>query len=833
MIKRTHLFLMILAGSAVTAAAQSGNWVLDQFDNDTTPSYVDQHWGSAKPSLVWNTNNSATTLGPNNPGSGSSKWVIPWTTTGDQIMVTHAFAGASNLNQYTTVNFDIRFDSASATDGHGSFGALEIDWVPQADGWASTPNPPQAYTAFPTSNTNWVHVSMPLNAGGNPKLSAVTGIGFKLQQNKTGSDLTGTTTFYLDNIILSGLGAPQIVQLTPAQLWQRLEFQLPNIPAAANPFDPAQIRLDATFTLPSSRTVTVPAFWYQGYQRLLSGGNEQDTLTGSAGWRLRFTPPETGGYSLSLTIQTNGAPYGTIVTNFTVAATSAPARFGYVGISTNQQYFQTSDGQALPLIGEDVCWPSGRGTYDYDSWFSSMQSAGENFARLWMSPMSFGIETVPTSLNNYSLAPAWQLDYVLQLAEQKGIYLQFALDFHGMFVTQPDYWGGGNYWPQNPYNLTNGGPCVNPNAFFTNATAKAVYQKRLRYLAGRYGYSQNLLGWEFFNEIDNDYAFLNANDVAAWHALMGNWLHTNDPFGHLITTSLTYASAHAELWSLPQLDYVSEHAYTMANSPLTIASDSQTFLKTYGKPIMVGEFGTSWQGWNRSADPYLRGFREGLWSGALGGSVGTSMAWWWQNIDSENDYSIYAALAKILHRTSWGAGSWTNITFRTGSQILSGLGQRGSRESLLYLVAADAVFPTGGTNVSLPPQQGQSVALSNWSPGTYYAEWYDPATGTQVGASQGTTVSGILTLPLPDYTVDLVGKVYPPPTLSVPLVNPAGYFQFQLNSETWGQYAIQKSTDLVNWTSMFAVTNVQGAIVVTNPEPIDGVSEFFRASKSF
>jgi hypothetical protein len=676
-------------------------------------------------------------------------------------------------------------------------------------------------------------VSLPLNASGNAKLSVVTGIGFKLQQNKTGADLTGTTTFYLDNIILGGLGTPQIVQLTPAQLWQRLEFQLANMPPAANPFDPAQIRLDATFTLPSTRTVTVPAFWYQGYQRSLSAGNEVDTLTGSAGWRLRFTPPETGAYLLSLTIQTNGVPYGTLVTNFTVATIPIPARFGYVGIRTNQQYFQTGDGQALPLIGEDVCWPSGRGTYDYDSWFASMQSAGENFARLWMSPMSFGIETVPTSLNSYSLAPAWQLDYLLQLAEQKGIYLQLALDFHGMFVTQPDYWGGGNYWPKNPYNITNGGPCVNPNAFFTNATAKTIYQKRLRYLVGRYGYSPNLLGWEFFNEIDNDYAFLNANDVAAWHGLMGNWLHTNDPFGHLITTSLTYASSHPELWSLPQLDYVSEHAYTMANSPLTIASDSQLFLKTYDKPIMIGEFGTSWQGWNRSADPYLRGFREGLWSGALGGSVGTSMAWWWQNIDSENDYSVYAALAKILQRTSWGAGSWTNITFRTGSQILSGVGQRGARESLLYLVAAGAVFPTGSTNVSLPLQQGQSVALSNWLPGTYYAEWYDPGTGTFVGASQGTTVSGILTLPLANYTVDLVGKVYPPPTLSVPSVNPAGYFQFQLNSETWGQYAIQKSTDLANWTPMFTVTNVQGTIVVTNPEPIDGVSEFFRAQKSF
>ena len=59
------------------------------------------------------------------------------------------------------------------------------------------------------------------------------------------------------------------IPLTPAQLWQRMEFQIINVPAAANPFDPDSIRLDMAFTLPSGRIVTVPAFWYQGYQRQL------------------------------------------------------------------------------------------------------------------------------------------------------------------------------------------------------------------------------------------------------------------------------------------------------------------------------------------------------------------------------------------------------------------------------------------------------------------------------------------------------------------------------------------------------------------------------------
>ncbi len=460
--------------------------------------------------------------------------------------------------------------------------------------------------------------------------------------------------------------APRISQVTSPQLWQRLEFSISNVPSVANPYDPNIIRLDATFTFPSGQKTTVPAFWYQAYLRSLSGGYENDTPAGTPGWRLRFTPPATGSYSLSLAILTNGQPSGSpVITNFTVPASLPPPRFGYVGLASNRQYFQTGDGQALRLIGEDVCWPDGPGTYNYDTWFSTMQGGGENYTRIWMCPWAFGIEDASTSLDNYSQQPAWQLDYVLQLAEQSGIYILFSLDYHGMFATEPDSWGGNNYWPENPYNVTNGGPCTVANDFFANTAAETVYQKRLRYLIARYGYSQNLLAWEFFNEIDNDYSFLNATDVAAWHGLMGGWMHTNDVFGHLVTTSLTGDSDRPEIWSLPQLDFAAYHSYGEAGPASRLSTVAQSFLQEYGKPMMVGEFGTSSAGWNRTNDPYLRGWRQGIWGGALGGSVGTAMSWWWDNIDSEDDYPTYAALGAILNRTGWGIGAWTNIAFQT------------------------------------------------------------------------------------------------------------------------------------------------------------------------
>ncbi len=760
----------------------------------------------------------------------------------------------------------------------------------------------------------------------------------------------------------------------------------------SNPFDPDVARVDALFRYPSGRTITVPGFWYQGYTRTLSGSSEVLTASGAAGWRVRFLPSEPGSYSVSVSAWTNGQYFGTSTPlAFSVVSNAPVNRWGNVRVASSRQYFETSDGQPLRLIGENVCWPGSRGTYDYDTWFPAMQAAGENYARLWMCPWAFGIENDPNTLTHYRLDQAWKLDYVMGLAEQRGIYLLLCLDYHGMFEVQPDYFGGNNYWPQNPYNITNGGPCINQNAFFTNSTARTIYEKRLRYLAARYGYSQNLLAWEFFNEIDNEYAYLNATDVAAWHGNVGAWLHANDPWGHLVSTSLTGNSDRPEIWSQFPLDYAAYHSYGETGPATRIAQVTQDFLNRYHKPVMVGEFGTDWRGWNRSNDPYLRGWRQGLWGGALGGSVGTSMTWYWENIQSENVYPMYTALGSILNRTGWGRGGWTNIGFRTsgsppslvgalvpggqpftaflvlggtwgglpsgllavanpdsanyapstlnsffhgtahpelrvpcrlnawftnsarlvmhlnsvsGGAIMSvlvdnvqlyrtnlpnldgtwnvnneynmdipvniaagkhsivitnagldwfyldwlrlenvlpayyspnwapspgSIGLRGNHESLMYVLAPGNAFPANATNSVLPLQQAGYLQLTNWPAGKFYAEWYDPPTGTNVARTSSTTTNGVLTLPLPDYREDLAGIVYPAPVLLSIGLDTNNAFLFQLSSETGGRYEIKNSADFTNWTTFLLVTNVTGTLPLSTPTAPPNSDNFFRA----
>lgn len=474
----------------------------------------------------------------------------------------------------------------------------------------------------------------------------------------------------LASVLPNLLPAAHLVPLAEPRLWQRAEWRIEGAPVTANNFDPDLVRIDATITTPTRRRLTVPAFWFQDYTRALVDGAQVLTPVGEPEWRLRFTPDEPGEYSLALAIAQPGQPPADApAIRFLVAATPSPEAAGWVRVAPDRRYLETSTGQPLRLIGANVCWGgNARGTYDYDQWFPAMRDTGENFARLWFAPWSMGLEHRPATLNRYDLAAAWQADHVLELAERCGLYVLIAMDHHGMFMSNDPAWGGSNnHWLINsPYAKENGGPCATANEFFTSPAARQLYQKRLRYLIGRYGYSPRLLSWQFFNEIDNSYiprSTLVHADVLAWHRDMGRWLKAHDPYQHLVSTSLTGASDRPDYWALPEMDFSVYHSYGEADPARYVARLSADMARRYAKPVMIGEIGTDFRQWTIANDPYLRGFRQGLWGATLGGSVGTSMSWWWEDLHADQVYPFYTVLRDVMQRAGWLDGAWRPAEF--------------------------------------------------------------------------------------------------------------------------------------------------------------------------
>ncbi len=462
------------------------------------------------------------------------------------------------------------------------------------------------------------------------------------------------------------------------RVWCVSEFEVRGVPPCENPFNADELAVDAVFTGGAGGEIRLPGFWYRPFTRRLvqrQARNKQGETTtreaeeltpsGEAGWRVRFTPVQEGTHRWRIELRRGAAGAARVQGTGTIAVGPAPegAR-GFVRVEpTDRRYFMRDDGTPLPLLGECCCWHGARGTFDYDDWLADFSANGMNYLRLWMWPRAFGIEVLEGERANYNQENAWRLDHVLRTAHAHGAAAMLCLDYHGVFQVKPDMWGGNNYWPQHPYNVATGGPCKTQKDFFTSAEAAALYRKRLRYLIGRYSALPSVMAWQFFNEINNVYRYLNARDVVAWHDRTAQWLKGQDPYRHPITTSFGSKGEQAAMWRLQSLDFAQWHLYLNwaghYRHPAAMCEDVATrFTGSYGKPIFVGEYGTSGLGWEPAIDPHLRGLQQAVWGGIMTGTAGTSMPWWWEKMHAAKVHRLWRALGAFIEGTGLGRAGW-------------------------------------------------------------------------------------------------------------------------------------------------------------------------------
>lgn len=465
--------------------------------------------------------------------------------------------------------------------------------------------------------------------------------------------------------------ALRAVRLNTASVprYGKLEMRLDLSATYDNPFDPDQIAVTAAFTSPQGRTAVVNGFLNQDFARRLDSGHERVDAAGTPYWDIRFAPDAVGVWRARITAHDRTGAVTRSV-SFRVTPSSSP---GFERRSRrNPAVFAYDDGKPFFLIGENMGWGNGPGTFSYDDWLPALGRAGGNWIRLWMGTWtalewppdrSVTGDSVPQAgLGVYNLANAWRVDKVLDTAAQNNISVMLCLGTYGEFTTG-GYFGEGQ-WPHNPYNAANGGPCATPADFWTNPTARRFYRMRLRYLAARYGCRTNLHAWEFWNEAPNT--------PAAWVGEMGRALkgvgefhgQPLDPYRHLVTT--TYGSD--AIWKVPELDFTQTHSYGTGNIPdhATVARDDARQNAVYGKPHLMAEFGIDWRKSDAAYDPQglAINWHNGLWAAALAGDAGGAMLWWWDNyVAPQHLYSQLTGLRRFVDTVPWTAGPWTPLAF--------------------------------------------------------------------------------------------------------------------------------------------------------------------------
>lgn len=439
---------------------------------------------------------------------------------------------------------------------------------------------------------------------------------------------------------------------TVVDRYAKLELTLDLSATYDNPFDPEDIDVTAEFRGPDGTTLRVPGFFYQAFSGIRFGGNDYLTPQGPPGWRVRFAPNVPGPWSAVVTVRDRSGQVTSAPVSFECSAAATARDPGFIRrVPDNPYYLQFDNGQPYFAVGENICWGP---TERYAEWFKSLGNAGGNYTRIWLVRWNMGLEWTNQGtrtgtyygLGKYSLDNAYRLDTVMDLARQNGIRVMLCLGYHGELMETPDYFKT-NCWQWNPYNAANGGPCEKPADFWTNEQARKLYQRRLRYHIARWGWDTHVLSWEFWNEV---------NAPAPWVAEMARYMHANDPFHHLVTT--TYGND--AVWKIPEIDYTQAHTYgSDENRPTTaptIANTSRDYTRQWPKPFMMGEFGIDWKASDSAHDPKHLGtsLHDGIWAAIMNRSFGTAAIWWWDNyIHPFNLYHEFTAARKFVDSVPW------------------------------------------------------------------------------------------------------------------------------------------------------------------------------------
>jgi len=395
-----------------------------------------------------------------------------------------------------------------------------------------------------------------------------------------------------------------------------ISFQLPHI--QGNPFDFNENDVKATISEPNGSKITLPAFF--------DGGDL---------WKVRFTPLMTGRHQVT-EVTLNGAPVNVgKMENKTFQVTGKPSD-GFIKISTNDPMrFVFDDGKPYYPIGNDLGWGNGKPGY-ITSILDKMGKAGENWSRIWMCAwdnlnLDWGGDS-QGRIGYLRLDVAKRWDHIISTAQRDNIHIQLVLQYHGEYSTTTN-----SNWNENPWNKKNGGFLNSPEEFFTNPKAIALTEAKFRYIIARWGYSPAIMAWEIFNEVQWTDAISHHDEAAvgAWHKTMADFIRSQDPYHHLVTTS---SDLNLPIWE--DMDYLQPHEYVA--DPL--ATFSAYDAKHLAKPWFMGETGPNGD-MSKNDGPWLE---QALWGGMMSDSSGAAEFWAWDAVDSQNLYPQYLAATTFM-----------------------------------------------------------------------------------------------------------------------------------------------------------------------------------------
>ncbi len=442
--------------------------------------------------------------------------------------------------------------------------------------------------------------------------------------------------------------APEIIRLRQRSdsvgLFEKFEVSLELKCDFVNPFDPADIDIQAEFTAPSGKKWKINGFY---------------NFSRSTLWQIRFSPDEIGKWSYSVTVKDKN---GTVSSSSLSFVAVPSKRNGPIRVADNKRYLVHSNGKDFFGVGlwyNDGYEGFGSGRVEATE-LDRLKSLGVNFISTYITPL----ETWATGVGRYDQNIAGRLDELLEMLEERDMLLSLNLWFHSYL--SETVWGGGNVrWYTNPYQTV-----TDVKDFYRSEEAWKYQEKLYRYFIARYGHSRSLALWFIVDEVNGTDGWVKGDSLKAaeWTGKVHNYLKANDPWNR--PTTGTRSGGINEFWheAYQITDIAAREIYEAQGFPINktstidsatlnplihsyrnYATENQKLWHGYGKPVINGETGWDHTFYEPSMPGYLAQVHNAMWVTLATGSA--MMPFWWANSKFINDNVVNNQLTSLRRFT--------------------------------------------------------------------------------------------------------------------------------------------------------------------------------------